>query len=143
MMNKLIVLLTLFGISFNLQAQEHGRENKQQFEKPGKEKIKALYVAFITQELNFNEDESEKFWPIHNQYDNELKSIHKKNLTELEKDESVLEIRKKFSKKFSKIIGEERTNLFYKKDREFRDKLIDKIRDHRMKRNEQYKRNQD
>ena len=134
-MKKLIVLLMIFGYSCPMQAQEMGRENQQKFERNGKEKIKALYVAFITQELNFNEEESEKFWPIHNQYDNDLKAIHKRKMNELEKEESVLEIRKKYSRKFSKIIGDDRTNLFYKKDREFRDKLIDKIRDHKMKKN--------
>jgi hypothetical protein len=43
----------------------------------GREKIKQLYIAYITQEINLSEDEAEKFWPIHNQYDIELKMTYK------------------------------------------------------------------
>ncbi len=33
-----------------------------------KEKIEALRVAFITQQLNLTADESQKFWPVYNEY---------------------------------------------------------------------------
>jgi hypothetical protein len=134
-MNKLVFLLITIGFSFNLAAQEPIKEKDHEMNTRGKEKIKALYIAFITQELNLNEEESEKFWPVHNQYDIEIKETHRKNINELDKEESVLAIKKKFVPKFSKIIGIERTYLFYKKDKEFRDKLIDRVRDRRLKKN--------
>ena len=33
-----------------------------------KEKIEALRVAFITQQLDLSTDESQKFWPVYNEY---------------------------------------------------------------------------
>jgi hypothetical protein len=138
-MNKLFCLILLFGFTFNLSAQNAQNESKQEFNKRGKEKIKALYIAFITEEINLNEEESQKFWPVHNLYQIELKKAHQKNINELDKEESVLYVRKKYLTKFSKIIGKDRTYLFYKKDKEFRDKLIDKIRDRRMKKNKDFK----
>ena len=33
---------------------------------------------------------------------------------------------------FASIIGNERTNKFFKKDKEFRDKLIERLRDKRL-----------
>lgn len=39
-----------------------------------REKIEALRVAFITQKLNLTADESQKFWPIYNEYQDKLKA---------------------------------------------------------------------
>ncbi len=39
-----------------------------------KEKIEALRVAFITQKLNLTADESQKFWPVYNDYQDKLKA---------------------------------------------------------------------
>ncbi|MFN3757121.1 MAG: sensor of ECF-type sigma factor [Flavobacterium sp.] len=38
-------------------------------DRPSKEQIKSMKVAFITTELNLSSDESVKFWPIYNAYD--------------------------------------------------------------------------
>ena len=39
-----------------------------------KEKIEALRVAFITQKLNLTTDESQKFWPVYNDYQDKVKA---------------------------------------------------------------------
>lgn len=39
-----------------------------------KEKIEALRVAFITAKLNLTTDESQKFWPVYNDYQDKLKA---------------------------------------------------------------------
>jgi len=38
-------------------------------------KIQAMEMAFITKELNLSPDEAQKFWPVFNQYRNELKGM--------------------------------------------------------------------
>ena len=42
-----------------------------------KEKIEALRVAFITQKLNLTTDESQKFWPVYNEYQDKLRASRK------------------------------------------------------------------
>lgn len=42
-----------------------------------REKIEALRVAFITQKLNLTTDESQKFWPVYNEYQDKLKASRK------------------------------------------------------------------
>ena len=42
-----------------------------------RERIEALRVAFITQKLNLTPDESQKFWPVYNEYQDKLKSSRK------------------------------------------------------------------
>ena len=39
-----------------------------------REKIEAVRVAFITQKLNLTVDESQKFWPVYNEYQDKLRS---------------------------------------------------------------------
>ena len=128
----LLFLGSLFMISAIAIAQYDLNNNK---DLKGREKIKQLYIAYITQEINLSEDEAEKFWPVHNQYDIELKMTYKKDISELGKEEEILSIRKKFATKFYKIIGNERTDVFFKKNREFREKLINRLRDHQMDKN--------
>ena len=91
------------------------------------EKIKALYVAYITQQLNLTVDEAQKFWPVHTQFDEEIKAAHKSNLPEIEKEEAVLKVKKKYTASFTKIIGAERYNKFLIVDRAFRDKIRNRL----------------
>jgi Skp family chaperone for outer membrane proteins len=106
------------------------------FAQPGgdgkkEQKIQALYVAYITQELKLTEEEAQKFWPVHAQYDNEIKAL-KSESSELERQQSVLNIKKKYQDRFTKILGAQRTNDFYIKDGEFRKKLIERLRNMRQ-----------
>lgn len=43
------------------------------------ERIKALKVAFITEQLNLNETEAQKFWPIYNKYEDAVNNIRKES----------------------------------------------------------------
>lgn len=55
--NKFLLALILM-ISFSFYAQG-----------PKKEKVKALKVAYLTNNLSLTTTEAEKFWPIYNAYD--------------------------------------------------------------------------
>ena len=116
-MKKLFTLLLLLS-GFGAFAQPGA--NKEQ-------KIQALYIAYITQELKLTEAEAQKFWPVHAQYDAEIKAV-KAEASELDRQQAALNIKKKYQDRFSKIIGAQRTNDFYIKDGEFRKKMIDKLR---------------
>lgn len=135
MKKTLLVLLTLTSsfLAFSQNPANNNREAK-------KEKIKALYVAFITKELNLNEDEAQKFWPVHSQYDAAFRSVNQKNLEELDREQEALNVRKSFKDKFEKILGKERTELFFKKDKEFKNKMIDRLKKNRSENNNQIRR---
>ena len=121
-----LVLFTLITISAFGQDQPNGPKNK------GDQNIKALYIAYMSEQLNLNENEAQHFWPVHKEYNKELKAIHKETLPELDEEEALLNVKKKYRDRFFKILGNERTELFYKKDREFKDKLVKKLREKRM-----------
>jgi hypothetical protein len=129
---QLLYTLLLICSIFPAFAQEHRQPDGN--EKEGRKKIKALYIAYISEALDFNEDESQRFWPIHKQYDTEMREMHQQNQSELEKEEALLNIKKKYKDRFAKVIGIERTNKFYKKDKEFRDKVIEHLKKKKMER---------
>ncbi len=71
MKKNTLILITLFFMSFYVNAQK--TSNKQN----RGEKIKALKIAFITEELNLTSNEAEKFWPVYNKYDEILHRLER------------------------------------------------------------------
>ena len=120
------------GSLFVVKAQDDqpGDEAKRQ------EKIKALYVAYITQELNLNADEAQKFWPLHAQFETDIKAV-KPDMPELEKQQTVLNIKKKYQENFNRILGPKRCERFFRMDGEFKRKLLDRIRKQQQQRQTQ------
>ncbi|MBS1733151.1 MAG: hypothetical protein JST02_07625 [Bacteroidetes bacterium] len=103
---------------------------------PGKreQKIRALYVAYITQQLSLTEDEAQRFWPVHKQFDDEIKTVDP-GKPELERQQLILDIKKKYQDRFVRILGNNRADVFFRKDTEFRKKLVDTMRNRRQQGN--------
>lgn len=69
-MKHFLIIFTLFLTAVtSLQAQDKDDH---------REKIKAMKVAFITQELNMDSKKAQKFWPIYNKYEVERRELHKR-----------------------------------------------------------------
>lgn len=66
--NKLIFFI-LFLTSFSLAQAQQKRE-----------RIKALKVAYITEELNLTSDEAAKFWPLYNAYEDKQRDFRQEKL---------------------------------------------------------------
>ena len=127
-MKKFLLIATVSISSiFAAKAQDGqpGDENQRQ------EKIKALYVAYITEQLSLTPDEAQKFWPLHTQFSNELKSV-KQDLPELEKQQAILNVKKKYQDSFNRVLGPNRCERFFRMDGEFKRKLLDRIRNQRQ-----------
>ncbi|HQW82974.1 MAG TPA: hypothetical protein PK987_00860 [Ferruginibacter sp.] len=122
-MKKFLLILSLFtGSFFSAMAQD----NNNNTENTRQEKIQALYVAYVTQQLQLTPDEAQKFWPVHTQFTTELKAI-KKDLPELDKQQARLDIKKRYLGSFNKILGPNRSERFFRMESEFRKKLLDKV----------------
>jgi Spy/CpxP family protein refolding chaperone len=85
-------------------------------------KIQAMEMAFITKELNLSPDEAQKFWPVFNQYRNELKGMagERKVGDQLERQQKMLDIRKKYREDFTKVMSHERANKVFGAEEEFK-----------------------
>lgn len=71
---KNIISLFIVFISLNAVAQDGP------FMKRKREQIKSLKVAFITSELALTPEESAKFWPLYNAYEDKQQEIRKQKL---------------------------------------------------------------
>jgi len=124
-------------LTLPLSAQEKGQRSEQ---------IESVKIAFITQKLELNTTEAEKFWPVYNEYQQELKKVfrerreaRKKNEAnpnnklnnELDFETRLLDIRKKYKEEFSKVIPSEKVLQFFQAEREFREQMIKELKDRR------------
>ena len=109
-MKRLLLCTSLFLLGFLVRAQNGNR-------------LEALKIAYITNKLNLSPEEAQKFWPIYNSYALELKLTRMKAMdnrsSELELDESLLNIRKKYSILFSQVLPPQKVDTFFKSEKEF------------------------
>ena len=147
-MKKLIsfICISLF-CTLTLFAQER---------KGSVEKIKALKIAYLTEQLNLTSNEAEKFWPIYNAYYKENHLLRNKLRTEIKEKESlatfsendaeklvllklttdkkIYESQKKFIYKIKKIISYKKIIQLQLAEREFGRKLMRKYK-HKKRKN--------
>jgi hypothetical protein len=121
---SLILFVSTVLSSLAQPGQDSARKGKAQ-------KIKAIYVAYMTQELSLTETDAQKFWPVCNEYEKELRATHKGNMDEISKEEAILNVRKKYQERYIKILGKDRTNAFFRKDAEFKKRMVDRIKEMR------------
>ena len=133
-MKKFILYFFCVVAAFSATAQlsnEYAQVNPKR-----EEKIKALYTAYISQQLALTPAEAEKFWPAHAQYDADLLAANKNETNELERQQAILNVKKKYQGNFIKILGSERSNNFYRQDAEFRKKLVERLKQMRQRKME-------
>ena len=120
-MKKLYFLFFLLGFGIFSQAQP-ARPVRGDNKSADLRKIQAMEMAFITKELNLSPDEAQKFWPLFNQYRNEIKgvSIDTKVGDHLDRQQKVLDVRKKYREDFTKVMTQERANKVFGAEDEFK-----------------------
>jgi Spy/CpxP family protein refolding chaperone len=121
----------------------------------GQQKIESLKIAYITQQLNLDPAQAQKFWPVYNQYQAALHDLarkRRKNLMNqdqlqkasdsqieqsLDKDfdyqKQALKIREQYRDKFSQVLPPEKVMQLYRAERNFNLKLIHEL--HRRQKN--------
>ena len=143
---SLILILTSM-ISF----AQNGRLMKQK-----KEQVKSLKVAFITSELDLTADESAKFWPLYNAFDEKQSEIRRTKmksyldrmdsenfdivsekeaatlLSQMESSEEELhQLRKKFISNLKSVIPAVKILKLKKAEEDFNRKLLQQYRNKR------------
>ncbi|WP_315820109.1 hypothetical protein [Paraflavitalea speifideaquila] len=74
--------------------------------------MEALKIAYLTQKLNLSTEEAQRFWPIYNKYAAEIRKVRVDGRLnkedEIEIEEKLLNIRKKYNGEFTKALSAER-----------------------------------
>lgn len=122
-MKRFLLILILFTGSFTLVKAQDFRENKEN----RSEKIQSLKIAFITQKLELTTDEAQKFWPVYNRYETDIRQVYKDNKSggdAIDNEEKLLNVKKRFRTEFVKVIGQPKTNTLFNAEKEFRGVLM-------------------
>lgn len=138
-MKTIITVAILLAGMFALNAQAPQQPPHEQGGKG--EKIEALRIAFITQQLNLTPTEAQKFWPIYNQFNADMKTLRQNfkmdsngQLTaeqQLDLEQKKLDLKKKYKSQYEAAIGKDKVNQLYNLERQFHDKLKE-MRDQRQ-----------
>ena len=78
MKKHLLLLFTFVFLSSLLNAQDGHKHDRHK-------KIRAYKVAHITEKLNFTSQEAEKFWPIYNEYNDQMMKLHREERYKIKK----------------------------------------------------------
>ena len=118
---------------------------------PNRDKVEELRVTFISKRLELTEGESQKFWPMYNEYNQKLRSMKKslrqsirqkpKPLSESDAEElyqldlqtrqAELNLYKEYSQKLKDIIGVKKLIRLHIAEQEFKRQVISSIRQDR------------
>lgn len=146
----LLILLVLLSPALPAVAQE---DELPPLSEERMKEIKAQKTAYLTTKMELTPEESQKFWPVYNQYDKEIEAVRKErrearwalkqdaDITDAEAEAAIdkdlanqqreLDIRKKFSAEFKKVIGARKTMMLAKAERDFLRELLGRLRDRR------------
>lgn len=134
-MKKTYLISLFLTLSIPLFAQQ-GKGNR----------VESLKIAYLSNQLNLDPKTAELFWPIYNNYQNELEAVvlerrklnHDDNRTAeeiLDQEQKALDIKKKYNAQFLKVMDNNQINRLYQSEKEFR-KII-------MRRSERMQNRQD
>ena len=101
-----------------------------------RKKIQAMEVAYITKELNLSPEEAQKFWPVFNKYRDDVKGVltNKSVTDQLEKQQQVLDLRKKYRTEFTHILAQDRANKVFSSEDQFRQMVRREFQKRQMER---------
>jgi hypothetical protein len=130
-MQKILLIIFLCFPFFGMAQNGPGKTAE------GRERLEAIQIAYLTKELNLTSQEAEKFWPVYYKYQGEMKAVLKNPNEEdvLDKQQQVLDIRKKYKSDFTKLIGAERTNKLYEAEMRFREMVKRELQNRQKKKN--------
>ncbi len=112
-------------------------------------RVKAARVAYLTERLGLSTGESEQFWALYNEYEDEQRAVRRQyrpgkaveQMTneeaevhlsaQMEKEEALLGLRRDYYSRMLKVVPARKLVLLEKADREFRLELVRKMRDRR------------
>ncbi|MEM8999258.1 MAG: hypothetical protein AAGB24_03255 [Bacteroidota bacterium] len=142
--NKKLYLLPFLLLTLTLFAQKG----------PGRERIKTLKVAFLTERLSLTPEEAQAFWPVYNAHEDKVEALRRKErarfgsripyLDELsEKEASELlagfaalqnekhRVDQTFIKDLAAVIPSKKIMLMFKAEEDFKRRLLQQVRKNR------------
>ena len=115
-MKKVFIIISLLFLhNYICVAQTQSNDNSN--------KAEDVTVAYMTKELNLTPEESKRFWPVYNNYFNEIKQAKGTfGNDEVVFEEKKLQIRKKYQGQFRNVLNsDKRVNKVFVSEKNLRD----------------------
>lgn len=128
----IIAAICIFSIGFSANAQSDPE-------------LKSIKIALLTERMNLTSQQSEKFWPVYNHYESEMKVVWREmrqlrekgdagnnskqavdRLQQLEEDR--VKIRGKYKDAFLKVINANQLASMYAAESEFKKMLVERLK---------------
>jgi len=131
-----ITILCLLIVSYT-QAQKRGKS---------KDRIKVLHIAFITEKLELTPAESEKFWPLYNEFDRERTQLRKEYrakrkagadtdseaeeliLSNFESQEKLIALKRTYFEKYKAVLPIKKLTRLTAAEREFKQVIVEEMK---------------
>ncbi len=160
-MKNYISILAFLILATGVTAQEHqgrkGGEKRKQKSEGRDSRMETKKIGYITEELELSAEEAQKFWPIYNEFQDEMRSLRAearekgrsdKDFTDadaeiflntiFEKEQKKLDLKKMYFKKMETAISKAKIAKLFTIENIFRDKVYKSIK-RRMKEREKGK----
>lgn len=137
-----MIMFSLLFVSFSFSSMAQRGAAKR-------ERIQALKVAFITEELQLTSEQAKNFWPVYDQLEDELKDLrHQSNkhpdfstasdkeieswvLKKLDLEVQQATIKKTYIERFKKIITWQQIASLLHVEKRFKKELLERIQERR------------
>lgn len=131
------LLLFLFFHGYFCQSQPpDGNEDSR---------VQVIKMAYITQELNLSPQEAQHFWPVYNNYNNEIRQARKQYANdEVAYERKVVEIKERYQGNFKKVLGNnnQRINKVYTTDKQFNNILRNEQKNRQQRQGQNFQKQQ-
>lgn len=148
-LNTGILSILFFILPHLLLSQDN---KKHEHTQPKKDKIEELKIAYITKELNLSISEAEKFWPIYNEMNKNIREVRKgkkkiekeireaaEKITEeelktklnaiLDSEIKEAQLKKEYTEKIAAVIGYKKAVKLLKIEQEFKRELLNRLKE--------------
>lgn len=133
-MKRFLLILT-FALSLMAPAMA-----QQDDPRDAASRVQALKIAYLTKKLNLSPEEAQRFWPVYNKYEDEIRlanqEFRQRPGSELDREEKILNIRKRFNGEFTKALNAEKVSTFFRVEKEFNGMVAKEMMERRQNRQE-------
>ena len=137
---KAFKIIIFFGLIFAVvitSAQNNGG---------GANQLQAQRIALITERTNLTPEEAQQFWPLYNQYNENLKQLRKAYqlirvgedatddqvekfiLSGFDKDQKEIELKKDYYQRLKKVLNVRKIQKLFRAEVEFRQEVIQQLK---------------
>jgi hypothetical protein len=138
---KQLFVIALILTGFGASAQRNSfRDSRGPGNSGQGRKVEAVRESYVGRQLNLTPEEAEKFWPLYRQYHQEITEVRQakrqnalngSGSDQVKKDlyyeEKLVEIKRRYTEQFYKILPDYKVSIIQKSERQFTDELIKQL----------------